>query len=119
MLKLALALTIIDALLAAGAKVVAYDQEAANNVRALYQGKPNIKIVDEKYEALSGADALLIATEWPEFIESDVDQIAAKLQSPLVFDGRNIFQPETMKKAGFTYYSIGRRPVIQSAAPEL
>ena len=107
------ALTVIDALLAAGAKVLAYDPEAANNVRALYADKPNIKIVDKKYEALAGADALLIATEWPEFIDSDVHLIATGLRSPLVFDGRNIFRPETMQKAGFTYYSIGRRPIVQ------
>jgi UDPglucose 6-dehydrogenase len=102
-------LVIIDALLAAGAKVLAYDPAAADNMRALYKDK--LKVVDDKYEALKNADALLIATEWQEFKDADVKQIASSLNQPLVFDGRNIFKPETMKVAGFTYYSVGRRPI--------
>jgi UDPglucose 6-dehydrogenase len=107
------ALAIIDQLLEAGAKVVAYDPEAADNVRARYAGNDNIKIVDDKYEALGGASALLIATEWPEFAAADLRRIAKSLEQPVVFDGRNIFQPAAMQKGGFTYYSIGRRPIMQ------
>ncbi|HSX46119.1 MAG TPA: UDP-glucose/GDP-mannose dehydrogenase family protein [Candidatus Saccharimonadia bacterium] len=107
------ALSIIDELLEHSARVVAYDPEAADNVRQLYAGKEGVEIVDDKFEALEGADALLIATEWPEFAEADLSQIREKLAQPAVFDGRNVFQPEQMRKAGFSYYSIGRRPVVQ------
>lgn len=106
------ALVIIDALLDKGAKVIAYDPEAADNVRRLYDGNGSLKIVDDKYGALDGADALLIATEWPEFSEADISRITKALKRPVVFDGRNVFRPETMEQAGFDYYSIGRPPVI-------
>lgn len=109
------ALTIVDALLDKGAQVAAYDPEAADNVRRAYEGKDGLKIVSDKYEALDGASALLIATEWPEFAEADLGRIAKALESPVMFDGRNVFRPETMQKAGFDYYSIGRRPVNAAA----
>lgn len=108
------ALAIINELLDAGAKVVAYDPEAADNVRNLYTDKTGITIVDDKYTALDAADALLVATEWSEFAEADISQIATKLQKTVIFDGRNVFQPKDMQAAGFTYYSIGRRAIITS-----
>jgi UDPglucose 6-dehydrogenase len=104
------ALTIIDQLLAKGANIKAYDPEANDNVRTKYKDK--VKIVEDKYEALESSSALLIATEWPEFIEADLSIISSNLKQPVVFDGRNIWQPSDMKIAGFSYYSIGRRPVI-------
>lgn len=104
------ALTIIDQLLAKGANIKAYDPEANDNVRSKYKDK--VKIVEDKYEALESSSALLIATEWPEFIEADLSIISSNLKQPVVFDGRNIWQPSDMKIAGFSYYSIGRRPVI-------
>lgn len=107
------ALVIIDQLLAAGARVTAYDPQAADHVRARYKDNSNILVVTDKYDALNGAAALLVATEWPEFAESDLARITKSLQEPIVFDGRNVFQPEVMRCAGFTYYSIGRRPVRQ------
>jgi UDPglucose 6-dehydrogenase len=106
------ALVIIDGLLKAGGAVTAYDPEAGDNVRALYNDNQAVRIVDDKYAALDGAAALLIATEWKEFVNSDLGQVAAKLAEPLVFDGRNIFHPDQMRQAGFTYYSIGRRPIL-------
>lgn len=109
------ALTIVDALLDKGAQVAAYDPEAADNVRRAYEGKDGLKIVSDKYEALDDASALLIATEWPEFAEADLGRVAKALESPVMFDGRNVFRPETMQKAGFDYYSIGRRPVNAAA----
>lgn len=107
------ALTIINELTKAGANVQAYDPEAADNVRKLYADNESLKVVDDKYAALEGAEALLIATEWAEFKDSDLSLIATKLQLPLVFDGRNIFRPEQMREHGFTYHSIGRQPVLQ------
>lgn len=106
------ALAIIDLLLAAGAEVRAYDPQASANVRKFYPQANKITLVDEKYQALDGADALLIATEWSEFVGADLKQIKQLLRMPLVLDGRNIFTPEQMKKAGFTYYSVGRSPVL-------
>ena len=105
------ALVIIDALLKAGAKVTAYDPEAGEHVRQRYANNKQIDVADEKYQALKAADALLIATEWPEFAEADLKKVASLLKQPLIFDGRNIFKPADMQKAGFTYYSIGRRPI--------
>lgn len=104
------ALVIADALIEKGAKIRAYDPEAANNVRQFHQ-KEGLEIVDDKYEVLQNAEALIIATEWPEFIECELDKVSSQLK--IIFDGRNIFRPEDMQKAGFSYYSIGRRPVIQ------
>ena len=105
------ALVIIDRLLEEGAKVVAYDPEAGDNVRAHYASIDSVKIVDDKYDALDQASALLIATEWPEFGDADLELIAKPLKQPVVFDGRNVFQPDAMRTAGFAYYSIGRQPV--------
>ncbi len=106
------ALAIIDQLLAAGAKVVAYDPEAGEHVKTRYADNDNVEVVADKYKALGKASALLIATEWPEFAAADLKRIAKLLEQPLIFDGRNIFQPAVMRKAGFTYYSIGRRPIV-------
>lgn len=106
------ALVIINQLIEAGAKVVAYDPEAAENVNRLYEGNDSLNIVDDKYSALEGSVALVLATEWQEFKDADLEKIKIGLYSPVVFDGRNIWQTEQMKQAGFTYYSIGRRPVI-------
>lgn len=108
------ALVIIEELIKAGAKVVAYDPEAAENVRAKYNGSESLTIVDDKYDALKNADALLIATEWAEFADADLQIMKDSLKEPLVFDGRNVYRPETMQAASFTYYSIGRRPVLQA-----
>lgn len=106
------ALVIINRLLSAGASVTAFDPEAADNVRTLYKDHDKLTVADDMYEALKGAAALLIATEWPEFAAADLERVAKKLAAPVVFDGRNIFQPAVMQKAGFSYYSIGRRPVV-------
>jgi UDPglucose 6-dehydrogenase len=110
------ALVIIDALASEGAKIVAFDPEAGDQVSQKYAGNPNVQIVSDKYDALEGASALLIATEWPEFAASDPEQIKKSLQLPLIFDGRNVFSPKEMKATGFTYYSIGHRPVLQETA---
>lgn len=101
-------LTILDGLLASGARVAAYDPQAADNVRHRYGDIDNLVIVDDKYAVLDGADALIIATEWPEFIEADLERVKSTLRSSLIFDGRNIYALSDMRDAGFTYISIGR-----------
>jgi UDPglucose 6-dehydrogenase len=100
------ALVLIDALLAAGAKVRAHDPEAAANVKAIYGDK--VAFSDRPYGALEGADALVIVTEWQEFRAPDFEVMKRLLASPVIFDGRNIYDEKTMAGYGFTYYAIGR-----------
>jgi UDPglucose 6-dehydrogenase len=101
------AITIITQLLERGALVKAYDPEALHTARALFDGR--VELCGKSYEALDGADALAIVTEWNEFREPDFTKIRSLLKSPVVFDGRNLYTPEQMRSHGFTYYSIGRR----------
>jgi len=96
----------INLLLESGAKVRAYDPEAMENVRKIVGDK--IHFADDMYEALKGADALLIATEWPVFRTPDFDHVADAMNGKVIFDGRNLYALEEMKELGFTYISIGR-----------
>jgi UDPglucose 6-dehydrogenase len=73
--------------------------------------KASVAYADDEYAALRGSDALLVVTEWNEFRNPDFALMKSSLKQPVVFDGRNIFEPEKMKLFGFTYYSIGRKPV--------
>jgi UDPglucose 6-dehydrogenase len=100
------AIAIIERLLALGARVRAYDPEAARTARGLFGDR--IVLCERSYDALSGADALAIVTEWNEFREPDWGKIRSLLRSPVIFDGRNIYLPEQMRTLGFTYFSIGR-----------
>jgi UDPglucose 6-dehydrogenase len=103
------ALVILDELISRGARVAAYDPEAAAAVKAQLGDKygDNLKFVPRHYEACDGADALVIATEWPKFREPDFNYMKELLNEPLIFDGRNVYDLETMSEHGFTYYSIG------------
>ena len=100
------AITIIERLLAAGVTVQAYDPEAGETATRLFNGR--IALADKSYDALQGADALAILTEWNEFREPDFERMRRLMRSPVVFDGRNIYSPEQMRTLGFTYFSIGR-----------
>jgi UDPglucose 6-dehydrogenase len=100
------AIPIIERLLAGGAAVRAYDPAAAPVARRIFDGR--IAVCDKSYDALVGADALAIITEWNEFREPDFEKMRSLLKSPVVFDGRNIYSPEHMRALGFTYFSIGR-----------
>jgi UDPglucose 6-dehydrogenase len=103
------ALYMIEALLAKGATVAAFDPEAMNNTRQLFENK--ITFAEGQYEALEGADALIIATEWNEFRTPDFEKIATLLKSKAIFDGRNLFDLQQMSNLGFRYESVGRRKV--------
>lgn len=103
------ALFLIDKLLEAGAAVRAYDPEAMKNVAAEYGNR--IYMATDEYDALSGADFLVIVTEWNAFRAPDFDKISSLLKNKLIFDGRNLYSIEHLKKLGFTYYSIGREAV--------
>ncbi|MEO6404345.1 MAG: UDP-glucose/GDP-mannose dehydrogenase family protein [Ferruginibacter sp.] len=103
------ALYIIDALIEAGATLTAFDPEAMNNVKQMLGSK--IIYADSQYDALQNADALIIATEWNEFRTPDFDKISGQLKNKLVFDGRNLFDLDQMKKLGYHYESVGRRKI--------
>ncbi len=96
----------IEGLLAAGAAVQAYDPQAARAARAVFGDR--ITYAQRSYDALDGADALAIITEWNEFREPDFARMRSLMRSPVIFDGRNVFDVEQMRAEGFTYYSIGR-----------
>jgi UDPglucose 6-dehydrogenase len=99
----------IDELIAAGATVVAYDPEAMEKVQELIGDK--IQYTKGPYEALKGADALLIVTEWPQFRTPEFEVMDALLNNKVIFDGRNLYEPSQMQELGYTYYSIGRETV--------
>ena len=100
------AIPIIERLLAQGASVRAYDPEASATARRIFGDR--IELCERSYDALAGADALAIVTEWNEFREPDFGKMRTQLKTPVVFDGRNIYSPEQLRALGFTYFSIGR-----------
>ncbi len=104
------ALYMINALVAAGAKVIAFDPEAMSNVKEIVGDA--VTFVENQYDALENSDALLIATEWKAFRNPDFDKVKSLLKEPIIFDGRNIYELEEMKSRGFYYNSIGRKTVL-------
>ncbi len=103
------ALYLIDDLIAAGAQVKAFDPEAMNNVKAQYNGQ--VTMAADQYEALIGADALAIVTEWSVFRTPSYEVMKKLLKNPAIFDGRNLYDVESMEGKGFHYESIGRNTV--------
>jgi len=101
------AITVIERLLAAGAQVQAFDPEAMAEARKLFGER--IQYAQRNYDALDGASALLILTEWNEFRRPDFQRVKDLLKQPVIFDGRNIYDPAELRKLGFDYYSIGRK----------
>lgn len=99
-------IVIINELLKLGAKISAFDPVAVPNAKKIFGDK--VKFAKNQYEALKNADALVLITEWQEFREPDFNYIKTLMRTPVVFDGRNIYNPEKLKKLGFTYYGIGR-----------
>jgi len=100
------AMAIIEGLLGAGARVQAYDPEAMAAARRVFGDR--ITYARRGYEALSGADALALVTEWHEFREPDFAKMRRLMRSPVVFDGRNVYNRDQMKALGFEYFSVGR-----------
>ena len=99
----------IDALLELGASVSAYDPEAMGHVKQVMGDK--ISFTKSPYEALDGADALLIVTEWPQFRTPDFERMDSLLKNKVIFDGRNLYELNQMQELGYTYYSIGRQTI--------
>jgi UDPglucose 6-dehydrogenase len=101
----------------AGGRVQAYDPEAMDETRRIYGDHPELALCYSAQEAARGADALVIVTEWQEFRSPDFDTLRGSLNNPVIFDGRNIYDPETIAEHGFTYYAIGR-PQIEAGSGE-
>lgn len=102
------AITIINDLTSAGAKVVAYDPKAIDSAKSHYlKGNDSVSYVSGKYDAVKDADALILITEWKEFRSPDMEEIMKSLKSPIVFDGRNQYNAKSMSEKGFEYYQIG------------
>jgi UDPglucose 6-dehydrogenase len=99
-------LSVVQALLKAGAEVAVHDPQALETARASLGDR--VSYHEDPYETLPGRDALIIATEWMEFRNPDFDQIHSALKQPVIFDGRNLFHLKTMARYGFEYYSVGR-----------
>jgi UDPglucose 6-dehydrogenase len=102
-------LYIIQALLDEGASVKVHDPESMENVKNIFGSK--ITYADNQYDILAEADALMIATEWPEYRNPDFEKMATMLKNKLIFDGRNLYETAMLGELGFTYYSIGRKTV--------
>ena len=105
-MRMAPSITIINALLTLGAKVKAYDPKAFDFARSLWGDE--ITYADNAYDALDGADCMLLLTEWNEFRRPDFDKIKSLMKNPVIFDGRNQYEPERMERRGFEYYCIGK-----------
>jgi len=99
---------IMEALWQAGASVKAYDPEAAEEAARLYPDQDGLELCDTAYGAVDGADALVIITEWQEFRSPDFDILKDKLTDAVIFDGRNLYEPDTVEGLGLQYYAIGR-----------
>jgi UDPglucose 6-dehydrogenase len=99
---------IVAALVEAGATVCAYDPVAMDEARRVFAEQPGLSYAGSPMAALEGADALVIATEWKEFRSPDFPTIAKALKEPVIFDGRNLYDPAWVRAQGFTYLAIGR-----------
>ena len=91
-------------------KIRAFDPVAADNARHIFEGNALVEIVDSQYTACEGAQGLLVVTEWNQFRNPDFDRVKSLLSAPLLFDGRNLYSPDSMARRGFAYFCIGRRP---------
>ncbi|MEY8204325.1 MAG: UDP-glucose/GDP-mannose dehydrogenase family protein [Bermanella sp.] len=99
---------LMEALWAAGAKVKAYDPQANEEARRLYGQRDDLRLLNSKYDAIKGADALVIVTEWKEFKAPDFAELKKQLLTPLIIDGRNLYSPALMEELAIAYYGVGR-----------
>ncbi|HEV8644668.1 MAG TPA: UDP-glucose/GDP-mannose dehydrogenase family protein [Burkholderiales bacterium] len=99
---------VINGLLARGASVSVYDPVALKEAKQVFAKEPAVHFAPSTTAALDGADALIIVTEWKEFRSPDLDDMKRRLKAPIVFDGRNLYDPALMREAGFEYFSMGR-----------
>ncbi len=104
----------MEALWEAGSTVQAYDPEAMNETKRLYPKQNGLKLSETAYDALKGADALVIVTEWQEFRSPDFELIKQELTDPVIIDGRNLYDPGVLQSFGITYYGIGRGQSVKA-----
>jgi len=109
------AILIVQALLQEGCNVTAFDPAAMERTQEMMTS--GLKFANSAYEAATGADALLILTEWEEFANLDLQRLNQELKYPIVIDGRNLYDPEVMAANGFTYYSVGRAAAHPDGVP--
>ena len=105
---------LMEALWEHGASVQAYDPEATGETRRIYGDRPDLRLCDTPEQALENADALAVITEWNLFRSPDFEMIRERLTDPVIFDGRNLYDPEVLASQGFSYYSIGRKPQLST-----
>ncbi|HEU4774632.1 MAG TPA: UDP-glucose/GDP-mannose dehydrogenase family protein [Lysobacter sp.] len=106
---------LLEQLWAAGAKVQAFDPEAASETRRIFGEREDLQLCDSEYAALAGADALVVVTEWKQFRSPDFSRLGRELADAAIFDGRNLYQPDEVEAAGIAYYGIGRGRSIRSS----
>jgi UDPglucose 6-dehydrogenase len=99
---------VLEALIAVGATIQAFDPEAMDEAKRIYGDKEGLNLVETSEAALQGADALIVVTEWKNFWSPDFEHLKDTLKDSVIFDGRNLYQPDLLKKLGITYYGIGR-----------
>jgi UDPglucose 6-dehydrogenase len=109
------AILLVQSLVQEGCKIAAYDPAAMERAREVLPS--GVEFMSNAYDAASGADALLILTEWEEFAALDLRRLNSQLHYPIVIDGRNLYNPETMAAHGFSYYSVGRAPALPEGLP--
>ena len=105
---------LLEQLWDAGARVRAYDPAAQDEARRLYGGREDLVLCDSAYAALEGADALIVVTEWKAFRSPDFDRVRGLLAAPVLFDGRNVYDPAEVEEAGIAYYGMGRGRSVAS-----
>lgn len=105
---------LLEQLWAAGAKVQAFDPEAAKETRRIFGERDDLRLCDSEYAALAGADALVVVTEWKQFRSPDFTRLAQALGDAVIFDGRNLYQPDEVEATGIAYYGIGRGRSIRT-----
>lgn len=110
------ALEIVDALLAAGAKIRAFDPKAVEQAKLYLGARDDVSYIEHYYDAVDDCDALIIATEWSFFRNADMERLKRKMKAPVIFDGRNIYSKALMERMGFDYFSIGRDPILAHSA---
>ncbi|MBR9879763.1 MAG: UDP-glucose/GDP-mannose dehydrogenase family protein [Gammaproteobacteria bacterium] len=108
--------TLMEALWEAGARVQAYDPEAMGETRRIYGERDDLMLAGDRIQAVKGADALVICTEWKEFRSLDFPWLKDQLSMPVVVDGRNLYDPESVRQAGLMYYAVGRGDSLQGVA---
>jgi UDPglucose 6-dehydrogenase len=105
---------LMEALWADGAQVRAFDPEAMHEARRIFGERDDLLLCNEPYEVIEGADALVLITEWKTFWSPDFSRIKAELREPVIFDGRNVYDPQQVEAAGLAYYGIGRGRSLQN-----